>query len=58
MILNHLMLMLQSWSFKECSVTLLLPLLPGPLTPGGVVVAVRVPSMGQVELFNHLTVYQ
>ena len=32
-----------------------LPLLLGPLYPR-VVVPVKVPSMGQVELFNHLTV--
>ena len=30
-----------------------LPLLPGPLWPV-VVVSVRVPSMGQIELFNHI----
>ena len=29
------------------------PLLPGLLIPG-VVVPVRVPSMGQIEIFNHL----
>ena len=33
--------------------TLSLPLLPGSLLPG-VVVPVRVLSMGQIELFNHL----
>ena len=33
--------------------TLSLPLLPGPLSPW-VVVFVKVPSMGQIELFNHL----
>ena len=35
--------------------TLSLPLLPGLLWPR-VIVPVRVPSMGQIELFNHLTV--
>ena len=33
--------------------TLLLPLLPGPLLSGAVA-PVRVSSMGQIELFNHL----
>ena len=32
-----------------------MPLFPGPLGTG-VVVHTRVPSMGQIELFNHLTV--
>ena len=35
--------------------TLLLPLLPGPLRPG-VVLIVKVLSMDQIELFNHLLV--
>ena len=34
--------------------TRLLPLLPGPLWPR-VVVPQRVPCLGQIELFNHLT---
>ena len=41
--------------FRGMWSTTLLPLLPGPL---GVVVPVRVFSVGQIELFNHLTVYK
>ena len=41
---------LELWGMSD---TLLLPLLPGPLWPN-VVVPVRVLSMGQTELFNHL----
>ena len=36
-----------------CS-TILLPLLPGSLWPG-VVIPVKVLSVAQIELFNHLT---
>ena len=32
-----------------------LPIFPGPFRPG-VIVSVRVPSMGQIGLFNYLTV--
>ena len=32
-----------------------LPLLPGPLQPR-LIVSVRAPSIGQIELFHHLTV--
>ena len=32
-----------------------MPLLPSPLWPG-LVIPVRVPSIGQIELFNHFTV--
>ena len=34
-----------------------LPLLPGPLWHRGLV-PVRVPSLGQIVLFNHLNVYK
>ena len=44
--------MLEHWR-KES--TPLVPLLPGQLWPGGVA-SERVLSMGQIELFDHLTV--
>ena len=46
---RHIMVRLQSWS------TFSLPSLPDLLWPG-VVVPVTVISMGQIELFNHVTV--
>ena len=49
MILNHLMVRLQSWSFGESGV------LQGPLLVRvDLEVFSRVPSMGQIEEFNHL----
>ena len=45
--------MFQFWSFGECGVPPSFPLLPGLLWPG-----VVVPSLGQIELFNHLIVYK
>ena len=44
----HLMVRLQSWSLRH---THLLPLLSGLCRPS-IVVPVRVPSMGQIEVFN------
>ena len=49
----HLMVRLQSWRFGGMWNTPSLPLLPGPIR-SGVVAPVRVPSLGQIELFNHL----
>ena len=44
--------MLELWRMRS---TPSLPLFPDQLWPG-VVVLVRVPSIGQIELFNHITV--
>ena len=51
MILNHLMVRLQSWGMWSITQ---LPLFLGPLWLG-VVVPVRVSSVGQIVLLNHLT---
>ena len=51
MTLNNLIGRLQSWSTPS------LPLLLGPLW-SRVVAPDKVPSMGQIELFDHLTVYK
>ena len=47
MTLNHLMVRLQFWSFRECRIPNSLPFLPGLLW------LVRVSSVSQIELFNH-----
>ena len=44
----HLIVRFQFWSIRKYGVTYSLPLLPGPLWPG-VLVYVRVPSIGQIE---------
>ena len=53
MTLNHLMTRLQSWSFGECGVLLYSQY--SQVHWSWVVVPVRISSMGQIELFNHLT---
>ena len=51
----HLMMRPQVWTTGECGAPFLLPLLPGPLWPT-MLVSVRVPSMGQIDLFKKLIV--
>ena len=50
MTLNHLMVRLQLWGMWSTSS---LPLLTGSLCPR-MIIFVRVPSISQIELFNHL----
>ena len=49
----HLMVRFLLRKFEECRLPFLLPLHPGPLWPG-LIVPVRVLSVVQMELFNHL----
>ena len=51
---NNQMVRLQFWSFRGMWSTPSLPLLPGSLWPD-IVVPLRLLSMGQIELFDHLT---
>ena len=53
MTLNHLICEASVLELWEIWGTSLLPLFPDLLRPGAVV-PVGVPSMGQIELFNHL----
>ena len=49
----HMIVRLRSWSSGESGLHLQLLLLPGPLWPG-VLVPVRVQSMGHIEILIHL----